>query len=48
MPNLISHTSFAIAAAASFAVMAALDTKEAFTFDRRDFSAAGFTALPSP
>jgi predicted nucleic acid-binding protein len=32
----------------SFAVMAALNMSEAFTFDRRDFGAAGFTALPSP
>ena len=32
----------------SFAVMTALNAEEAFTFDRRDFSAGGFTALPSP
>jgi predicted nucleic acid-binding protein len=32
----------------SFALMTAIDTTEAFTFDRRDFSAAGFTALPPP
>jgi predicted nucleic acid-binding protein len=31
----------------SFAVMTALDISEAFTFDRRDFGAAGFTALPA-
>lgn len=31
----------------SFAVMTALTLDEAFTFDRRDFGAAGFTALPA-
>jgi predicted nucleic acid-binding protein len=30
----------------SFAVMKALGLEEAFTFDRTDFAAAGFTALP--
>lgn len=30
----------------SFAVMHALDLTEAFTFDRRDFRAAGFTTIP--
>jgi predicted nucleic acid-binding protein len=32
----------------SLAIMTALDIGEAFTFDRRDFGAAGFTALPAP
>ncbi len=31
----------------SFALMRALEVDEAFTFDRADFSAAGFTAIPS-
>jgi predicted nucleic acid-binding protein len=31
----------------SFALMRALDISEAFTFDRRDFAAAGFVPLPS-
>jgi len=30
----------------SFAIMRALAIDEAFTFDRRDFAAAGFSALP--
>jgi predicted nucleic acid-binding protein len=30
----------------SFALMHALDASEAFTFDRSDFSAAGFSVLP--
>jgi len=30
----------------SFAIMRALGIEEAFTFDRRDFAAAGFSALP--
>lgn len=30
----------------SFALMRALESDEAFTFDRADFSAAGFTVLP--
>ena len=30
----------------SFALMHAMDLTEAFTFDRGDFAAAGFTALP--
>lgn len=30
----------------SFALMRAFDADEAFTFDRSDFSAAGFTVLP--
>jgi uncharacterized protein len=31
----------------SFAVMKNLELKEAFTFDRRDFAAAGFVPLPA-
>jgi predicted nucleic acid-binding protein len=31
----------------SFALMRALDAGDAFTFDRTDFAAAGFTAIPS-
>ena len=31
----------------SFAVMKALGIEESFTFDRRDFATAGFTALPA-
>ena len=31
----------------SFALMRALEIDEAFTFDRSDFAAAGFTAIPS-
>lgn len=38
--------SFSFTDCTSFALMRALDTDEAFTFDRSDFSAAGFTALP--
>jgi predicted nucleic acid-binding protein len=30
----------------SFALMRALDADDAFTFDRTDFAAAGFTVLP--
>lgn len=30
----------------SFALMRTMHLQEAFTFDRRDFAAAGFTALP--
>ena len=30
----------------SFAIMRALEIVEAFTFDRRDFAAAGFSAVP--
>lgn len=32
----------------SFALMGSLGLGEAFTFDRRDFAAAGFSAVPPP
>lgn len=39
--------SFSFTDCTSFAVMRAMRLSEAFTFDRADFRAAGFVALPS-
>ena len=38
---------FSFTECTSFALMRALDADEAFTFDRSDFNAAGFTVVPS-
>jgi predicted nucleic acid-binding protein len=38
---------FSFTDCASFAIMHALGLEQAFTFDRRDFSAAGFGVLPA-
>jgi uncharacterized protein len=38
--------SFSFTDCTSFAVMRGMAISEAFTFDRRDFAAAGFTVLP--
>jgi uncharacterized protein len=38
--------SFSFTDCTSFALMRALDAEDAFTFDRTDFTAAGFTVIP--
>jgi uncharacterized protein len=40
--------SFSFTDCTSFATMRTMQVSEAFTFDRRDFSAAGFVAAPGP
>jgi predicted nucleic acid-binding protein len=38
---------FSFTACTSFSIMRALGLDEAFTFDQRDFAAAGFSAMPA-